>query len=274
MLLNVSSDQSRSPLPRVAPSYRRGAPRSGGRGRSGKTQTDWVAGATVNHVVGRTIQRFKLVLVVGFLVATTAWNTGPASGESSFMGTQRTPTYSQICQNEGSVCDQFTPGSVPLWLIHRPLHFPTVRTGGTCQVTRGKVMSGSISGVAFGPGPVRLLVAMENFGTLLAGNVDLLASDTPGWFAFKTNWIVAPSYQGPIIVRAKRIDGPGRVALLGGASPGPLVVPPGPTINDYSRTRTAPVGTYFSGPGCLAFQVDGKGFDEHIVINAVGSASG
>lgn len=134
-------------------------------------------------------------------------------------------------------------------------------------------MSGSIDGVAFGPGPVRLLVAMEDLGTLLAGNIGLLPSDTPGWFAFKSNWIVAPSYQGPIIVRAKRIDGPGRVALLGGAAPGPLVVPPGPTINDYSRTRTAPVGTYVAGPGCFAFQVDGNGFSEHIVVNAVASAA-
>jgi hypothetical protein len=135
-------------------------------------------------------------------------------------------------------------------------------------------MSGSIiNGVVFGPGPVRLLVAMENSGNLLAGNVDLLPSDTPGWFAFKTTWIVAPWYEGPIIVRSKRIDGPGGVALLGGAVPGPLVVPPGPTINDYSRTRMAPVGTYVSGPGCFAFQVDGKGFDEHIVIDAIGSAA-
>jgi hypothetical protein len=189
------------------------------------------------------------------------------------MATQLTPTYSQICQEEGSVCTRFATGSIPLWLIHRPLHFPTVRTGGTCPVSRSKVMSGSVNGVDFGPGPVRLLVANGYFPHLLAGNVDLLPSDTPGWFAFKTNWIVAPSYQGPIIVRAKRIDGPGRVALLGGAVPGPLAMPPGPTLNDYSRMRTAPVGTYVSGPGCLAFQVDGTGFDEHIVINAVGSAA-
>jgi hypothetical protein len=226
-----------------------------------------------HHVVGRTIQRFKLVLAVGFLVTTTAWTTGPASGESSLVATQRTPTYSQICEEEGSVCSRFTTGSVPLWLIHRPLHFATVRTGGTCPVSRGKVMSGRyINGVAFGPGPVRLLVAME-IGNLLAGYVDLLPSDTPGWFAFKTTWVVAPSYQGPIIVRAKKIDGPGRAALLAGASAGPLVVPPGPTVNDHLGSRTAPVGTYVSGPGCFAFQVDGKGFDEHIVINAVGRST-
>ncbi len=231
-------------------------------------------GATVDEVDQRRNREFKLGFVLlCLLFVVTSWTTGPASGESSLMGTQRAPTYGHICQEEGAVCTRLTTGSVPLWLIHRPLHFPTVRSGGPCPVSRGKLMSGFINGVAFGPGPVRLLVAMGNPGNPLPDNVDLLPSDTPGWFAFKTTWVVAPSYQGPIIVRGKRIDGPGRVALLGGASPGPLVVPPGPTINDYSRNRTAPVGTYVSGPGCVAFQIDGKGFDEHIVVNAVGSAA-
>jgi hypothetical protein len=134
-------------------------------------------------------------------------------------------------------------------------------------------MSGSyVDGVAFGPGPVQLLVAMENNGIVLAGSVDLLPSDTPGWFAFKTTWTVAPSYQGPVIIRAKRIDGPGQVALLGGARPGPLVVPPGPTLNEHLGLRTAPVGTYVSGPGCFEFQIDGKGFEDSVVVDAVGPA--
>jgi hypothetical protein len=232
-------------------------------------------GATVDEVDERRNRQYALGLVLLFLLfIVTSLTAGPAFGRSSFISTQRTPTYAQLCQDEGSVCNRFTTGSVPLWLIRRPLHFPTVRTARTCPVSRGKVIGGSfINGVVFGPGPVRLLLAMENSSDLLAGNVDLLPSDAPGWFAFKTTWIVAPSYQGPIIVRAKRIDGPGEVALLGGALPGPLVVPPGPTINDFSRNRTAPVGTYVLGPGCFAFQIDGKGFDEHIVVNAIGSAA-
>lgn len=201
-----------------------------------------------------------------------SWTTGPAAGQSSLIGTHRTPTYSQTCQEEGSVCSRFMSGSVPTWLIDRPLHFRTVRTGEACPVSRGTVMNSSyIDGVAFGPGPVRLLVAMQNNGSVLAGTVDLSPSDTPGWFAFKTTWIVGPSYQGPVIVRAKRIDGPGRVALLGGARSGSLVVPPGPTVNEHLGTRMAPVGTYVSGAGCFEFQIDGKGFDYSVVVDAVES---
>jgi hypothetical protein len=110
---------------------------------------------------------------------------------------------------------------------------------------------------------------MQNAGNLIEGTVDLTTSDIVGWEAFKTLWISAPSYQGPFVVRAKRIDGAGRIALLGGATSGPLVVPPGPTVNDFARNRTAPEGTYVSGAGCYAFQVDGTSFSHTIVLRAV-----
>jgi hypothetical protein len=225
-------------------------------------------------VVCITTCRFKrAVALAGLFVAANVWTAGAASGQS-FTSSERTPTYAQLCQDEGSVCSRFTTGSVPIWLIRRPLHFPTIREGGACPVSRGKVMSSNyVNGVAYGAGPVRLLVAM-NMGSVPAADVELLPSDTPGWLAFKTTWVVTPSYQGPVIVRAKEIAGSGQVALLGGASAGPIVVPPGPTVNDRLGTRTAPIGTYVSGPGCFAFQIDGKGFDEHIVVRAVENTAG
>ncbi len=172
------------------------------------------------------------------------------------------------------MCSRSTPGSLPRSLIDRPLHFPVVRTGAACPVDTGvQVQNSSYGGVGFGHGPVQLVVA-QNSGDLLHGRVTVGPSDTTGWLAFKSLWVVAPSYQGPLLVRARRIDGPGRVAMLSGAVPGPLVVPPGRTINDYSGTRTAPVGTYVSGPGCVAFQIDGKGFAESIVVSAVAGAGG
>ena len=224
-------------------------------------------------MIGSATQPKVRPVILGLLLAVTAFAIDPATGQSASKPPM-TPSYGQLCQDEGSVCSRFTSGSIPLWLIHRPLHFPTTRMGETCPASRGKPMTSSyINGVVFGPGPVRLLVAM-NSGDLLTGSVDLSPSNTPGWVVFKTTWIVAPSYQGPIVVRGKRIGGTGRVALLAGASMGPLVVPPGPTVNDRLGTRTAPVGTYVSGPGCYAFQIDGKGFDEHVVVNAMANAGG
>lgn len=86
-------------------------------------------------------------------------------------------------------------------------------------------------------------------------------------------------------------DGTGYTA---GRAPGsgPLVVPAGPTINTFYTNfqpghvrdavtgrlvktlsgygyRTVPVGTWIRSPGCYAWQVDGGGFSETIVIDAL-----
>jgi hypothetical protein len=212
-------------------------------------------------------------LMLGIVFVYAAANTLPASAETSQMEAKSAATYSEFCQNEGSVCSRLTPGAVPRKLLERPLRLPRVAPGATCPKSRGRVVTTKwFNGVAFGRGPVRLLVAMQNESNLIAGTVDVTASDTPGWEAFKTLWISAPSYQGPFVVRARLIDGSGRIALLGGATSGPLVVPPGPTVNDYARNRTAPVGTYVSGAGCYAFQVDGLSFSHTIVLSAVQSS--
>ncbi len=206
----------------------------------------------------------------------TACTTASAPRERPPSSNNVTPTYAQVCLNEGSVCSRFTTGSVPRNLIDRPLHLPVVRSGAVCcPASRGEVVNTryyyNYSGVGLGKGPVQLVLA-QSTGDLLAGSVDLSPSDTPGWMAFKTTWISAPSYQGPFIVRAKGIDGAGRIALLDGALPGPLFVPPGPTVNDFAGNRAAIAGTYVSEPGCFAFQVNGNHFSESIVVDAVESS--
>jgi hypothetical protein len=92
-----------------------------------------------------------------------------------------------------------------------------------------------------------------------------------GWREFKTLWFSLPAYQGPFVIRAKRLDSPGPI-LLGGsdglpATAAPLVVPPGPTLNGgggwppphQARGRKLRAAT----PGRLT------GFAEMIVIHAV-----
>jgi hypothetical protein len=211
-------------------------------------------------------------LLLGIALVLSAAGTLPASARTARMEAKTAFPYSEFCQNESSVCNRLTPGTVPHTLIEHPLRLPRVGARAACPTSRGEVVTTKwFSGVAFGRGPVRLLVAMQNESNLIAGTVDVTASDTPGWEAFKTLWISAPSYQGPFVVHARRIDGSGRIALLDGATSGPLVVPPGPTLNDYARNRTAPQGTYVSGAGCYAFQVDGTSFSHAIVLSAVQS---
>ena len=177
-------------------------------------------------------------------------------------------TYQQACANEGPICQSKTTGSVPT-VLKRSLHFPVVRPGQPCPTTPGAVVSNSFFvGVALGHGPVRPILAA--FGDLLHGIVELSTSTgVAGWLAFKTLWFSVPAYQGPFLIRAKRLDGSGPVAFGSSPSVVPLVVPPGPTLNSSRGWRTAPGGTWVKAPGCYGWQVDGLTFSEVIVVDAV-----
>ena len=73
-----------------------------------------------------------------------------------------------------------------------------------------------------------------------------------------------------MLLRGSRIDGTGLVAFGEGPVIGHLIIPPGPTINEYPDLyREAPGGTYVQSLGCYAWQVDGTDFSYEIVFKAV-----
>jgi len=117
---------------------------------------------------------------------------------------------------------------------------------------------------------VRVLVG--NRGDLLHGRVDV--GTTPGWSALETLWFSMPGNDGPFVVRAKQLNGTGRIEVQpsgGGLTPGsgPLVVPAGPSLNPRDGYRTVPGSTWVTSPGCYAWQVDGPNFSEIIVADLV-----
>jgi hypothetical protein len=127
------------------------------------------------------------------------------------------------------------------------------------------------AGVAVGTGPIRAILATS--GDVRIGDADLDMNGVPGWRMIKTLWIVQPSYQGPVVIRVERLDGSTPVVLGGsGALPSaaaPIVIPPGPTINNDNGWRPAPSGTWARSAGCYAWQVDGLTFSDVIVVRAV-----
>jgi len=161
-------------------------------------------------------------------------------------------------------------------LLARRLHFPKLAPGGRCPVSSGYTVDNPyFDGDALGKGPVRVLVG--NWGDVLHGRPML---GLPGpWYALQTLWFAMPGYNGPFVVRAARLGKPGPIAVgLGGPVSGPLIVPAGPTLNSYPTPtgksswagyRTAPGATWVKAPGCYAWQVDGRGFSEVIVFDAV-----
>lgn len=181
---------------------------------------------------------------------------GPASTAAS------AETYQRACEQEGDVCIPGVSGALPARLV-RPLHFPHVERA-HCPGSRARYVSTPDFGsVALGTGPVRIGVDT----TVAHGAARAGSTGYPGWLGLKTHFFSVPSYQGPFLVRAARLDGPGLVRL--GATPAqsaPLVVPPGPTVNGSAGWREVPYFTFMAAPGCYGWQIDGLKFSEMIVI--------
>ncbi len=168
------------------------------------------------------------------------------------------------CQSGPGVCEQ----AVPAWLRSRPVRFPVLRRGARCPTTSGAPLTlPNAGGTAVGHGPVRVLIPQA--GDIAHGLVTLAASDVTGWYGIKTLWIVSPGYRGWVLVRGRRLDRPGPIALLAEAGIGPLLVPPNGGPNDAGGWREQPSGTYVKAAGCYAFQVDGTSFTDDIVVQGV-----
>jgi hypothetical protein len=95
------------------------------------------------------------------------------------------------------------------------------------------------------------------------------SSQYRGWYSVKTLWFGQPSYQGPLLIRGRRLDASGRIVM--GEAPSVIdpQLPPGPTVNDVNGWRTWPGATYLHAPGCYGWQVDGENFTRVIVFKAV-----
>jgi hypothetical protein len=179
-------------------------------------------------------------------------------------------SYRQACETEGVVCagpPESISGSLPTKLI-RPLHFPAA-TDARCPSTTGHYVSTPDFGSwTLGNGPVR--IGVLNPGDLRRGKVHMATGGASGWHGLKTHFFSVPTYQGPFLVRARRLDHPGAIRL--GATPAqtaPLVVPAGPTPNGTDGRREIPYFTFVKAPGCYGWQIDGLTFSKIIVARVL-----
>jgi hypothetical protein len=94
-----------------------------------------------------------------------------------------------------------------------------------------------------------------------------------GWGVTKTLWIARKSYQGPIVISGRQIDGPHgvRFALAPGKLVDRLVFEAGSSIaksRGGERWRQFPSSTALQARGCYAFTVRGSTFRRRIVFRA------
>jgi len=177
----------------------------------------------------------------------------PASATSQSVGPSSSPRASTVTSAPPPNNDQAR--------LTRPLHLPVLHPGQACPVSRGTpTHSSDFTGSALGVGPVH---------PLADGNENLISNtnQAPGWLAIKSLWVSDPLYQGPFLVRIRRLDGPGPAGVLEDPTVTSFFVPAGPTWNSAPGGYRAITGAaWVKTPGCVAWQVDGLTFSHVIVI--------
>ena len=149
-------------------------------------------------------------------------------------------------------------------LEQRPLHLPTLAAGAPCMTTKGSQVSPDY-GTALGNGPV-YPVGLGAEGVLKYAPPQNFESGD--WGGQKVLWVVSPAYHGLVLIRGGRLDSAGEVRFERGDIP--------PDVLDFDAIGLDPSGwsgnpsyTRIRAPGCYAYQVDGVGFSEVIVFQAV-----
>jgi hypothetical protein len=165
-------------------------------------------------------------------------------------------------------------GASDTWAsLRRPLHLPKLAAGAECPISKPdpRIQWRRINifgGTGLGRGPV--YPGLGASGGLLWATPDVQSGGP--WFGEKVFWYVRPSYRGPVLIRARRIDGRGMLRFGSGELPSPELhlaslgsvswegQPPG--------SRGYPSGVRVLTKGCYAFQIDGANFSRVVVVTA------
>lgn len=190
-------------------------------------------------------------------------------------GTIRSGLWGVVLDQEPPPGTSAVPEGLLRLIVSRPerplLDLPRVAPGDSCPATPVQEAPGLRFGI--GDGHVQLGSATGS------GVVRLRGTEVQNRaYRISSLWRPARGYRGPILVRGDRIDGPGAVRF----EQDPLPVGDGfeqmgtptelhlPAGGSQAGPAFSAVTTFFGGPGCYAFQIDGDGFTETIVVRAAG----
>ena len=178
----------------------------------------------------------------------------------------------------GSASTDIAPA---IWdtLRARPLRLPTLASGAACPANQGRIVEPAF-GPAIGAGPA-YIVGMGTDGVLqaTAPTPTPQSASAGAWGSQFTFFIIAPSYQGPVLARGAQLDGSHALLFNGGldqlagfdATTSVLLRQlrlegasaygsPWPNFAAYLRMQT---------PGCYGIQLDGTSFSEIIIFRVV-----
>jgi hypothetical protein len=157
-------------------------------------------------------------------------------------------------------------------LLRRPLRLPSVRPREPCPVTRMRPAPSPRppDEMLVGSGPAFPVGFYFGEATVLTVRSQDRDEDglhwKKGWYWAKVPWVVV-GYEGPVLIRAGRIDGPGAAGVRffdTGRRVGDGVV-----VDVTLPSSTLPGATGMQGPGCYAYKVDGTDFSYSIVFRVI-----
>lgn len=176
------------------------------------------------------------------------------------------------CDSGGTNVPKAQPGDYgPL---RRPLHLPRLGPDDRCPSPEPhRIVAGVAPGLGTGPVyPVGFGArGMLHFEYPPPRNSEFAGS---GWGGEKILWTVSPRYRGPVLIRARQLDGQNEVRL--GVDSGTvnreLRFPGNTTSATHAGSpkgwRYFPSYTRLRASGCYAYQVDGTTFSRVIIFRA------
>lgn len=177
--------------------------------------------------------------------------------------------------------DTLPPTPVPdLWaeLRGRPLKTQPLPPDSSCPVTRASRQESAFGfDYRYGSGPIYLSSGDDVTSPGLIGADGIFDlnhftyRDRFGGYQVKTPIIGDPIYNGQALIRGHQLDGQGVVKFEYNRGQGVSEMRLEEVNNIYTREGWYfwNTGTYFSGPGCYALQIDGLHFTDVIVLKAI-----
>ena len=155
--------------------------------------------------------------------------------------------------------------------LRRPFHLPVMAPGSACPVSKIDrrlpwQRIGIFGGSGIGPGPV-----YPGLGST-SGLLNAVKDTQYGgpWQGQKVFWYVAPSYRARVLIRGRRLDGPGWLGFNGTRVPkDELRIEPYDTVSWSGQPRYSrgiPSGVRALTSGCYGAQIDGTTFSRTVVF--------
>lgn len=168
-------------------------------------------------------------------------------------------------------------------LQRRSMHLPAVTPGMPCPVSSVSQVNyvDSIPAPVLGADPVYAAGGGPS-AVIRFGDAHTFGTGQSSWGGQKVLWVIHSTYPGPVLIRGRRIDGPGDMRFNGGLDQqfyqGDLTTAPllvslrlggGPDYDFGTSWAKWPSFTRIQTAGCYAYQVDGLTFSEAMVFQAV-----